>query len=200
MEEGIEVQLTTGQKKLGVGVCWITLVGWIGTMVLWGVGLIGDDASGFWWLLPALLGIPLAVLIQIAARMASEEESLPGAPFMTNIATIAVVVQMISQLNGGGLDTDGGWGQNIVIGIWAVGMLFFSWKNLLPIWARVTALVWGVVWFVDGFVHILGAAGGPLSKDFVTAYDSSVFIVGLLAMFATIFAIQAAFRKSVNSG
>ena len=93
MVEGIEVQLTTGQKKLGVGVCWITLVGWIGTMVLWGVGLIGDDASGFWWLLPALLGIPLAVLIQIAARMVSEEEALPGAPFMTHIATLAVVIQ-----------------------------------------------------------------------------------------------------------
>ena len=68
-----------------------------------------------------------------------------------------------------------------------------------PIWGRGGALIWGIVWFVDGFKHILGTAEGPIPKDFVTAYDSSVFLVGFAGMLVTVFAMQTAFRRSANS-
>ena len=191
--------LTTAQKKLGVVVSWLVMVSWIVTFPLWIGGLIGDAATGYWWLIPVLSLLPLATLIQITGRMGPEEQALPGAPFITNVATIAVVIQMITQLNAGGITVESGWGQNIIIGLWVVGMLVFNWRNVLPIWARVSALIWGIVWFVDGFKHILGTAEGPIPKDFVTAYDSSVFLVGFAGMLVTVFAMQTAFRKSANS-
>ena len=104
--------LTTAQKKLGVVVSWLVMVSWIVTFPLWIGGLIGDEATGYWWLIPVLSLLPFATLIQITGRMVPEEQALPGAPFITNVATIAVVIQMITQLNAGGITVESGWGQN----------------------------------------------------------------------------------------
>ena len=124
---------------------------------------------------------------------------------MTNIATAAVVMEMIGQLNNG-FDTNS-WGVNIFIGIWVLG-LAINWTVLIPMWARIVALIWAIVFFVDGFVHIFAnpikgqstLINGPLSNDFVDTFDNTVFIAGFLASLVTLFAVQAAFRKSANSG
>ena len=75
-------------------------------------------------------------------------------------------------------------------------------------WARIVALIWAIVFFVDGFVHIFAnpikgqstLINGLLSNDFVDTFDNTVFIAGFLASLVTLVAVQAAFRKFANRG
>jgi len=201
------MDLSVKHAKLGMVVSWIVIVGSLVMMPLWFTGLIEEGGDGYYWLLPALMPIAMAMFALTSFKLVSEDEATPGLRYIAAIAAIAFVVDAINMLNSGGISETNS-GSCIIIGLFALS-LSVNFKNIVPLWARISGVVWGVVFFIDGFVHILfGGFSSPagVGHGFIgdvqvaETYDQTFFVVGLIGMLVFLFAAQRAFKKIASNG
>jgi hypothetical protein len=147
----------------------LLIVGFIVRGVLWFAGQIGDKAAegSKWYIVPDLLGVPLAMWSQRTCRLVPTDQSTCGWPFISTIATIVFVLVMINQLQNGVSEAVSD--QNIIIGFWLLA-LTVNFRSLVPIWVRLASLVWAVGWIVDVFLHVLAAktCGSGTTKTFLS--------------------------------
>jgi hypothetical protein len=172
--------------------------------VLWMTGSIGDEAEGYWWLFPALFPLAAGIAAFFSYQLIPEEQRPGWVEVLCMFVAIGSVYSTVTQLNAGGL-SENSYGSNILVGLYHLG-IGISFKGVVPLYGRIATFVWGIVMFLDGFVHIFfGTGNGPEGinngvlggVEIAKTYDATLLPIGMIAAIVFFYTLQAGYRKVV---
>ena len=198
------MELSRNSARVAMYASLVTMIGVPVMAVLWMTGSIGDESDGYWWLFPALFPLAAGIAAFFSYQLIPEKERPGWIEVLCIFVAIGSVYSTLTQLNASGL-TENSYGSNILVGLYHLG-IGISFKGIIPLYGRLATLVWGIVMFLDGFVHIFfgtesdpeGINNGVLGGiEIAKTYDATLFPIGMLAAIVFFFTLQAAYRKVV---
>ena len=198
------MELSRNSARVAMYASLVAMIGVPAMAVLWMTGSIGDEADGYWWLFPALFPLAAGIAAFFSYQLIPEKERPGWIGVLCVFVSIGSVYSTLTQLNAGGL-TENSYGSNILVGLYHLG-IGISFKGIIPLYGRLATLVWGIVMFLDGFVHIFfGTESGPEGInngvlggiEIAKTYDATLFPIGMLAAIVFFYTLQAAYRKVV---